>query len=153
VTAEQEERPDPTLYSRISATKLRIQVNHRGTNEHDGLPMDEWLVKMWQQRGSLPFADHAHKQQRMRLTFWKGVGLHGNPPTLEEVLECLLDDASGLLNSETFEEWCGEYGYDDDSRRALTMFEAVKEQTDNLRTLLGGQETLEEWVWHTRRDE
>lgn len=45
-------------------------------------------------------------------------------PTVADVLHSMLLDGAAHLDSLTFEEWAGEFGYDTDSRRALAMFEA-----------------------------
>jgi hypothetical protein len=58
-------------------------------------------------------------------------------PTVREILECLLMDASGVKNARTFEDWCGDYGFDVDSRRAEATYRAAVEQTEKLRALLG----------------
>jgi hypothetical protein len=42
-----------------------------------------------------------------------------------------------LRYGQTFEEWCGDYGCDTDSRRALKTYQTVKLQAHKLRNLLG----------------
>jgi hypothetical protein len=64
----------------------------------------------------------------------KGKGLDFTP-TAVEFLDCLLSDASGDLSS--FENWCNEYGYDQDSRKALKTFKLIKNQTNKLKKFLG----------------
>jgi hypothetical protein len=59
--------------------------------------------------------------------FSMGVGLHGRAPTVADVLGCVMDDASGA--DELFESWCGEYGYDTDSRKAERTYRIVRRQT------------------------
>lgn len=39
--------------------------------------------------------------------------------------------------TESFEEWCGEYGYDTDSRRALELYLRLQEIGKRLRVFLG----------------
>lgn len=76
-------------------------------------------------------------RQSMRVFFSKGYGHHGKEPDLAEVLECLAMDAAGIENAGGFEEWCSEYGYETDSRRALKTFNATSRQADSLKRVLG----------------
>lgn len=70
--------------------------------------------------------------------FFKGRGHHGKPPTIEEVLECILSDAECWEDSQgDFEDWCVALGYDNDSIKALRIFEAMEEQTIKLQRFLG----------------
>jgi len=78
----------------------------------------------------------------MTVKFWMGpahVDAKGYPkkPKADEVLDCLLSDASSA--GQTFEDWCGDYGYDTDSRRAYATWEAVEQQTARLKAFLGAQ--------------
>lgn len=51
------------------------------------------------------------------------------------VLESLFSDASGAF--ETFESWCGDLGFDSDSRKALETYLACQRTAMDLRKLLG----------------
>ena len=55
-----------------------------------------------------------------------------NEPTLLDVLYSLVTDSSGVRHGQSFEEWCGEYGYDTDSRSAEKVFDACVDQWRNL---------------------
>lgn len=68
-------------------------------------------------------------------TEWhQGLGITDDP-TAESVLENLL----GSLNATdySFEEWAADYGYDEDSRKAERIYNAVVEESKRLRRLLG----------------
>jgi hypothetical protein len=71
--------------------------------------------------------------------FWfsQGAG-HTESPTLTDTLSCLIMDASNA--DESFESWCEEYGYDDDSRKAERIYNAVKETRAALFTLMSKSE-------------
>ena len=45
-------------------------------------------------------------------------------PFIESVLSSLLLDGSAYFDAETFEGWCGNFGYDADSRKAEAIFKA-----------------------------
>lgn len=62
---------------------------------------------------------------------------HRAPPTCDDVLASLCSDAAGYDGARTFEDWCSEYGYDTDSRKAEAIYRAVGEQAKALRYLLG----------------
>ncbi len=55
---------------------------------------------------------------------------HGTKPKAYEILACL-----NPLNGADFEDFCAEFGYNEDSIMALKTFEAVREQDRNLRKL------------------
>ena len=70
--------------------------------------------------------------KRMVLTYSKGSGLKGEPPTTEEVLSCLAQDAAGFDNAGSFGEWVREYGGDPDSRIEEQTYRAIGRQRDSL---------------------
>lgn len=47
-------------------------------------------------------------------------------PALDDVLYSLVADTSTVRRGQTFEEWCGDLGYDDDSRTAERSFNACR---------------------------
>lgn len=58
-------------------------------------------------------------------------------PERGEVLSCLaLDARAGEMS---FTEFCDEFGYDDDSRRAWEMWQACRRTADRLRRVFGDQ--------------
>lgn len=87
------------------------------------------------------------KRGRRRLTvyFSMGAAHHGEPKTCD-VLSCLAMDAAGVENARCFEDWCGEYGYDTDSRRAHRTYRLVQRQAAKLRRFLG-EELYQVALW------
>lgn len=75
------------------------------------------------------------RYQGRRLTVPFFTGSMAGKPTAKGVLECLILDAE--VEDWTFDDWCADFGYDTDSRRAYRMYQACKEQTEKLRKLLG----------------
>lgn len=61
-------------------------------------------------------------------------------PHPADVLHSLILDSSAA--DQSFDLWCGEFGYDSDSRKALTTYEACQKNADKLRRLFA-RETLE----------
>jgi hypothetical protein len=91
----------------------------------------------------------ANEEGYMKVPFSQG-SAHTENPTLEDVLDCLALDASGVENAKDFEDWCGEYGYDIDSRKAEKIYNVCKQQAEQLKTLLG-TDAYEQLLWHTER--
>jgi hypothetical protein len=56
-------------------------------------------------------------------------------PTTADVLACLLSDASNA--SETFEEWCSNFGYSDDSMKVMEIYRACQKTRSALQRFLG----------------
>lgn len=54
-------------------------------------------------------------------------------PKIADVLHCLLVDATAIDYS--FEDWCGEFGYDTDSRKAFQMYETCVQTGLTLRRM------------------
>ena len=108
------------------------------TRNEDGWEHDRYRVKLTREGRS------------MTLTYRMGTGHYGSPPTLDLVLDCLASDAAGVENSDGFEDWALDYGYDPDSRKAESFYRAGVKQTDDLRRLLG-DDGFNLLVWQTER--
>lgn len=76
---------------------------------------------------------------------WRtGIGITASPDDEPEtVLDALISDAWGYENARSFEDWCGEYGYDTDSIKALRTWEACEKVSNDLIDFLGGKPELE----------
>jgi hypothetical protein len=105
--------------------KIDPAPNRRDSNPNmdGGTTMDHWRVTL------------RHGARRYTLTFSKGSGHKGAPPTVDEVLECIQSDAT--YQDTPFEEWARELGFDDDSRKAERTYNAVIKQTERARALIG----------------
>jgi len=88
---------------------------------------------------------------RMTTFFSKGIGHHGAEPTVEEVLDCLSSDASGIENARDFEDFCNEYGYSSDSRKAEKIYRECQHSASRLRKFLG-DDLYDQLLWHTERE-
>ena len=75
------------------------------------------------------------KRKRRQIIVPFGTGETVGDPTAEDVLECLVVDASSA--DQPFEEWASDYGYDTDSRKAEFTYKQVQAQTAKLRKFLG----------------
>jgi hypothetical protein len=119
-----------------------ISMTYRATDHNPHLDnsdrMDHWRVTLRAGRS------------RMTLVFSKGIGHNGEPPTLEEILDCLASDAAGFENTRNFEDWCSEYGYETDSRRAERVYKAIQNQVARLKNLLG-HSAYETLLWKVQQ--
>jgi len=77
-----------------------------------------------------------HQGRQMTVPFSQGSAI-SHEPTAEDVLGCLVSDASGFENARSFEEWCSEYGYDTDSRTAERTYQIIEKQAEKVKRLLG----------------
>jgi hypothetical protein len=79
-----------------------------------------------------------YQGRRLTVPFFMGPALD-REPTAADVLHCLCSDAMGYINSGGFEDWCSEYGYDTDSRKAEATFIACKRIAFKLKAFLAGE--------------
>ena len=78
------------------------------------------------------YLDSRYGFKQMTLHFSQGYGVEGEP-TLESVLSCLISDSYCGV---TFQEFCDNLGYNNDSRKAEKTFKATLKQTSKLKKLL-----------------
>lgn len=72
------------------------------------------------------------KQEHFRYVNTKSRSLKGaagriDPPSLDEVMYSLVMDGSAFFDALSFDDWCSDYGYDTDSRKAERMYRACLE--------------------------
>lgn len=58
-------------------------------------------------------------------------------PCLQDVLECLVIDSLCVYGDITFNDFCDNYNYNNDSIKDLKLYEQYKNQTQNLKNVLG----------------
>lgn len=117
---------------------IKIVVDYANNNPNfadQNTPMNHYKVV-------LKYAKH-----KMTTYFSMGLGISGLP-TAEDVLDCLALDAAGIENARNFEDWCNEYGYDTDSRKAEKIFKVCTKQALQLQCFLGDG-LYKELLWDT----
>ena len=115
-----------TIHDLISRNGIKFWAVRTDSNTNMDANMDHWRCRISNAAG-----------KRIVVTFSMGIGHHGKAPKLEEVIDCLASDASGVENARGFEEWRGEYGYDTDSRKAEKTYKACQRVCDQLKRLVG----------------
>ena len=108
---------------------IELETIKTRNNETD--KKDEWKRTATKYACKLTF-----KNQSYVFDYWMG-SAHTKAPSKKDVLySFIMDDVTGL----DFEEFCLEFGYDNDSIKALRTFEACKEQTENFYRLFNEEE-------------
>ena len=137
----------PTIADRVREYGIRMTWRKADRNAHmdpDGSQMDNYRCTL-----SVPLGHvYPRRVECMTLTYSKGVGLKGAPPTVEEVLGCLAMDCAGHANAGSFAAWCAEYGCAYDSRKEEACYRTVGRQRDSLARLIGA-DALKELMFET----
>ncbi len=112
---------DFVLLHGITASVKRVNANpNMAKSEHMGRHF-EVTLRLRDDSMMVPFSQgNAHKLD----------------PTAEDVLGCLASDSAG---PDSFEDFCREYGYDEDSRTAERTFNACQKQKSELESFLGAE--------------
>ena len=80
------------------------------------------------------------KKDKKQLTVYFSMGSAlTNEPTAEEVIDSLAMDGSVYLNNDSFENFCGEFGYDEDSRKAEKLYNTILKQAEKTEKFLGNE--------------
>jgi hypothetical protein len=116
-----------TMQERIKENNIKISSEYVDSNPHMNDP--KWEANHY--RVTLRF-----NRKQLTCYFSMGIGLSGEP-TAEDVLNSLAADAAGVENARDFEDWCSEYGYDTDSRKAEKTFKICQKQAKQLKAFLG----------------
>lgn len=115
----------------ITKNNLKMTSEYRDSNPNmDNDNMDHWTCKL-----------RAGRKQ-LTIPFSMGYGHHGKEPSLAGVLECLASDAN--VNPD-FEDFCSEFGYNTDSRKAEKIHRSCLSIAKRLDKFLpGGVDSLSE---------
>jgi hypothetical protein len=129
-----------TLTDFIRDNHVRLTAERTDHNPHmddDARNMDHWKCKL------------IVGPRSMTVYFSKGFAHNGAEPTAPEVLDCLASDASSVVDA-SFEDWCSEYGYDTDSRKAEQTYKTIRRQARRLRDLFSS-DAFKTLLWDTER--
>lgn len=90
-------------------------------------------------KGSVPGLNPGGPPSSVSFDFWNSLvdSQAGERPTAYDVLACISSDA---YTPETFADFCGEYGYDEDSRKALKLFKRCRKFADKLNAFFAPEE-------------
>lgn len=105
---------------------ITCEITPADSNPHmreGGFPMHHWQVVI---------SDRDDRSMTVPFSTGEAIG----EPTGADVLECLISDAEGVRDGQSFEEWADELGFNPDSRADERVYRAVVTQTRRLRLLL-----------------
>ncbi len=91
--------------------------------------LDDWQKNAHPYRCTLKYQGRQYS-----FDFFMGQA-HTDEPTAAGTLDCLLSDAQG--GEMDFSEFCREFGYDKDSRRAEKIHKACQKTTEGIKRLFG----------------
>ena len=114
-----------TLQGFVTRAKIRATAEWAERNPHmNDMPAgsSHWKVTL------------RRPGRQMTVPFSQGPA-HCREPEADDVLSCLLSDASS--DQQDFASWCADLGYDEDSRKAERTYQAVQQQTAKLQRFLG----------------
>lgn len=124
-----------TLKSLIRRDNVRADVRY-GSSE----PTPENFAN------STPWTVTLHRKRRkLTVSFYTGSAITEDP-TAHDVLDCLLSDASA--GEQTFEDFAGEFGYEEDSREAHATWESCEKMAKRVRKFLG--DAFEDYAYADR---
>ena len=106
---------------------IRIKSVHTGEDNPDFPNSDSWKVTLY------------FGKRQLTVPFYKGFGHQGRPPSVTEVLSCLISDAQSVANAVDFEDWCADFGYDTDSRKAERTYKECVKIAGKLHKFLGDE--------------
>lgn len=137
-----------TIEEFVKAFGITISAEKWHENPHmqDSSEMDHWRCTL---RCEMHIAEGYDKP--ISVFYSKGRGHKGARPTAEEVLDCLASEAAHIDSTTTFEDWCREHDYDNDSRKAERIFRASRENGWNLHTLLSDG-LMEQLLYRVERE-
>lgn len=123
----------------VDGKTVSLKATYQGRdkmNQKDRFPMNKWTVTL------------TYQEREFSFPFHMGVGIqHG--PTAESVLGNLCMNASSIENVRSFEEWAGDFGYDEDSRKAEATYHACWQEARQTKALLGSDYLWFVWEWES----
>ena len=141
---------DQSVAEYLTAANIDYTAALMGKTTREGWACDEWRVTFQRVNSDnrRPTGDSP-----LETRFYTGIG-HRKPnqraydktprpvtPTAASVLYSLLADASA--DGESFSDWCTNYGYDTDSRKALAMYLECQETAAKLARLFNREQRAE----------
>jgi hypothetical protein len=104
----------------------------------------------WPRDGASHYVCILTHQDRHMLVYYSMGAAYREPPSCRDVLDCLASDAASLESSRDFADWCSEFGYSEDSRKARRIFKTCRCQARQLKRLLG-EEAYAALLFETER--
>jgi hypothetical protein len=101
-----------------------------------GVNKDYDKLDKWQQNSNQYTATVKYNGKQLTTPFFTGYGWT-KEPTWKDVLGSLVMDTYSYENSQSFEDFCSEFGYDSDSRSAKKIYDQLGKTSKKVKRLLG----------------
>lgn len=117
---------------RENAHHWHVTINGQEFDYYTGLGHREAIRKTMRSEGGGYTYDELKHKNLTQVGFESMLKLSkAKPPVLDDVLYCLVSDADATEMS--FSEWCDNFGYNSDSRKAFRTYELCQKNADKLR--------------------
>ncbi len=129
----------------------RITMHAEPIDRNPNMTDDDWSKTATHWRVVLTRAAQSGRgywPKRQLTTYFSQGQAHTEPPTTEDVLNCLILDAASIEASGGFEDWASDLGFDTDSRKAERSYKCTKRAATNLERFLG-RDAYEVALWKT----
>lgn len=114
-----------TIQDFVKANKIRMYIKHADSNPNmDNSCMNHYKVTL------------VSDGKQMTLPFSMGIGIK-RKPLVEDVIDCIISDASYVENCKDFEDFCYQFGYDGESQKTKRIYDACVKQTEKFKKLIG----------------
>lgn len=109
-----------------------VKVNELGLQrDDDGWEHFAWALTVTNYRNS--YVKHGLQTDEGSFEFpFKQGTAHTKKPTLVDITAALLSDAETIINTDSFEDWAANLGYDTDSRKAEETYRQIQVNTGRL---------------------
>lgn len=141
---------DKAVDAYLEAQRIKFSAAYRGVVTRDGWESDHWHVDISRDTRSTylefytglgnrqapkrgPFAFEVDRGNPREVHAWRQKHAKPVPPTAASVLYCMLSDAQA--GQGTFRDFCSDFGYSDDSIKALNTYTACQDMEHKLRAV------------------
>lgn len=117
------------MYNNTKFKQFKIKANYKGNKKASwGDNWNNYMITV----------TNTETNQKITFEFWASIA---NPELKTEydilnAFYCFVSDA--IAGSYTFEEFCSEFGYDNDSRQAEKIYKKCKKQLEKLKKIYDG---------------
>jgi len=116
----------------MQVSEIKLTCEWGAPDNPEWMEADGWTCKL------------RYQGRQMTFPFYMGMGLNGREPGLDDVLHCLLSDWDA--GEQSFEEFCSDMGYDEDSRRAEKVWQTCRKAAERTARLFRDKEALAQLV-------
>jgi hypothetical protein len=102
-------------------------------------------LDQWQREATGYTITLTYAGRKQQFDYFTGPAITDDPD-LDGVMSCLVSDATA--GQATFRDFCDDFGYDEDSRRAYATWQACQRTWDKLARLFGSDlSAVLDWEW------